>query len=295
MVRLRFGPAGKPVSLKNIDLIRIPEKLREMGLDAMEYEAVRGVKINEEKAKLFGEEARRNDILLSLHAPYFINLASAKEKTIENSIKRLNASIQAANWMGAYVVVFHPGYYKDASSYDEALKRVIQNLEQVVEFRKKIGAENVWLGPETTGKISQVGSLDEVIEICRNVDGTRPVIDWAHLHARSMGEHITSIDHVINVIEKIEKELGTWAVKPLHMHFSRIEYGKGGERVHHILDDMDFGPEFEHVCRGVVETGVDGVFISESPILEKDALVMKKICMEVCGVKCFANETKEKG
>lgn len=295
MPRLRFGPAGKPISFKNIDLIRIPEKLREMGLDAMEYEAVRGVKINEEKARLFGEEARKNDVLLSLHAPYFINLASAKEKTIENSIRRLNASIQAAHWMGAYVVVFHPGYYKDAPSYNEALQRVIQNLEPVVEFRKSIGAENVWLGPETTGKISQVGSLDEVIEICRNIEGARPVIDWAHLHARSMGEHIISVDHVINVIDKIEKELGTWAVKPLHMHFSRIEYGKGGERVHHILDDTDFGPEFEHVCRGIVETGVDGVFISESPILEKDALVMKKICMEVCGVKCFANKAKEKG
>ncbi|MET1159921.1 MAG: deoxyribonuclease IV [Thermoprotei archaeon] len=290
MPRFRFGPAGKPVSMKSSDITKAPEFLREMGLNAMEYEAVRGVKISEEKARLFGEKARENDVVLSLHAPYFINLASSKKSTIEASIKRLNESVQASMWMGAYIVVFHPGYYKDAPSKKEALERVVENLKPVIEYRNSINAKNVWLGPETTGKASQVGDLDEVIEISKRLEGVKPVIDWAHLYARYEGKFITSVDDVIKVIDMLEKELGEYVVKPLHTHFSRIEYGKGGERKHHVLAEKDYGPEFEHVCKALTETGVEAVIISESPILEQDALVMKEICSRLCGVECIANE-----
>jgi len=192
--------------------------------------------------------------------------------------------------MGSYIVVFHPGYYRDAPSKREAVEWVIENLKPVIEYRDSIGARNVWLGPETTGKTSQVGDLDEVITIAQKLEGVKPVIDWAHLYARYEGRFITSVDDVINVIERLEKELGSYSVKPLHTHFSRIEYGKGGEKKHHVLSEKDYGPEFEHVCRGLWESGVEAVIISESPILEQDALVMKKICSEVCGVECIANK-----
>ncbi len=289
MPRLRFGPAGKPISMKSSDMLKAPEFLHEIGLNAMEYEAVRGVRISEDKARKLGEEARKYDILLSLHAPYFINLASAKKSTVEASITRLKESVRASAWMGSYIVVFHPGYYRDAPSKEEAVEWVIKNLEPVVEYIEEIKAENVWLGPETTGKITQVGDLDEVIEIARRLDHVKPVIDWAHLYARHQGKFITSVDDVIKVIEKLEKELGEYALKPLHTHFSRIEYGKGGEKKHHTLAETQYGPEFEHVCRGLTETGIEAVIISESPILEQDALVMKKICSKICGVKCVAD------
>ncbi|MEM4541895.1 MAG: TIM barrel protein [Desulfurococcaceae archaeon] len=292
MPRYWFGPAGKPITLKSADILKAPSFLREMGLNAMEYEAVRGVNIREDKAKAFGLEARANGVKLSLHAPYFINLAGRKD-VVEASIRRLNESVEAANWMNAYVVVFHPGYYKDAPSRRDALRRVIENLKPVVEHRVQINARGVWLGPETTGKTSQVGELKEIIEISRSLDGVRPVVDFAHIYARSGGKYITSRDHVLEVIDAIEKELGSWALKPLHVHFSKIEYGKGGEREHHTLSEEGYGPDFAIVCSVLCEHGVDAVVISESPVLEQDAVVMMKICKDVCGENCIVEQVAE--
>jgi deoxyribonuclease-4 len=290
--RFWFGPAGKPITLKSTDIIRAPSFLREMGLNAMEYEAVRGVNIREEKARTLGSEAKTNGIKLSLHAPYYINLAGRKD-VVEKSIRNMKESIEVSHWMEAYVVVFHPGYYKDAPSKRDALRKVIENLKPVVEYREQINARGVWLGPETTGKTSQVGDLEEVIEIALSVEGTRPVIDFAHLYARSGGKFITSREHVLQVIELIEKKLGEWALKPLHVHFSKIEYGKGGEREHHNLSEEGYGPDFKHVCGVFCEVGVDAVIISESPILEQDALVMLNMCRELCGEKCIVEQVSE--
>lgn len=286
MPRYWFGPAGKPITLKSADILKAPSFLRELGLNAMEYEAVRGVNIKEDKARALGLEARNNGVLLSLHAPYFINLAGRKD-VIEASIVRLNESIQASHWMGAYVVVFHPGYYKDAPSRREALVKVIESLKRVAEYREQISAGEVWLGPETTGKTTQVGDLHEVIEISRQVEKTRPVVDFAHIYARSGGKKVTSKDDVLEILFTIERELGSWALRPLHVHFSKIMYGKGGEREHHTLSEEGYGPEFIHVCSALCEVGVEAVIISESPVLEQDALVMKKICQDTCGERCI--------
>jgi len=290
--RFWFGPAGKPIALKSADILRAPAFLRDMGLNAMEYEAVRGVNIREDKARALGNEARANGVKLSLHAPYYINLAGRRD-VVERSIRNLNESVEASHWMGAYVVVFHPGYYKDAPSKKDALKKVIESLKPVVEYREQINAREVWLGPETTGKTSQVGSLEEVIEMALSVEGTRPVIDFAHLYARSGGKFITSKEHVLQVIDFIEKSLGSWALKPLHVHFSKIEYGKGGEREHHNLSEEGYGPDFRHVCSALCETGVDSVIISESPVLEQDALVMLNMCREICGENCIVEQTTD--
>ncbi|HID40648.1 MAG TPA: deoxyribonuclease IV [Pyrodictium sp.] len=277
--RMHFGPAGKPVGMKQGDYVKAIEYISGLGLDAIEYEAVRGVRVSEAKARAIREVAERYNVIVSMHAPYYINLAGSEE-TIKKSIERLKAALRAAGWMGAYVVVFHPGYYRDNPSPRDAVRKVVESLRPVVEWMKQEGIRDVWLSPETTGKSSQVGSLDDVIEICRELEMCRPTVDWAHLHARSEGNYITSLDHVIDVIERIEQELGTWAVKPLHTHFSRIEYGRGGEREHHTLAEEEYGPEWRIVCRAYRETEIEGVVISESPILDRDALVMKKICEE---------------
>lgn len=277
--KLKFGPAGKPIDFKG-DMVKVPEYLHRIGLDALEYEAVRGVRISETKARLLGEEARKYGIVLSLHAPYYINLASSEQKTVENSIKRIVDAVQAAYWMGAYVVVFHVGYYKGNESTRAALEKAINALERVVEEIKARGIKGVWLGPETTGKRTQIGSIEEVIEICSRIDMCRPVVDWAHIHARALGMHINKVEEVIEIIELIEKNLGTNVLDPLHMHYSKIEYGSGGEKEHHRLDEKEYGPDFKIVCRGLKEIGIKGVIISESPILDRDALIMKQIC---CG------------
>ncbi|MGC9071443.1 MAG: deoxyribonuclease IV [Acidilobus sp.] len=274
MGRLRFGPAGKPMDFKG-DYDQVPPVLREMGLDALEYEAVRGVRVTKGKAEAIRKSAEENDVVLSMHAPYFINLSSPEEDTVKRSIERLREAAMASEWMGAYAVVFHPGYVKGNASRDEALQRVISALRELLEG---LELKVAWLAPETTGKESQVGDVDETIKICQSHDRLRPAVDWAHLHARSEGRAINSVEEVVRIVERFEGELGSWAVKPLHTHFSKIEYGKGGEREHHTLSEEGFGPEWEIVCRAYVETGIDAVVISESPILEKDSLLMKSVC-----------------
>ncbi len=277
MLKIKFGPAGKPLNFKG-DMIKVPEYLTNIGLDALEYEAVRGVKISEEKARRLGEEAKKHNVILSIHAPYFINLASPDENVIKRSLQRLRNSLFAAEWMGAYAVVFHPGYYKGNKSRDEATRKVVDALNNLMEEI----SDNITkpqIAPETTGKTSQVGDVDEIIEICRNVQRCRPCIDWAHLHARYQGNFIREVNEVLDVIEKIEKELGSRAVNPLHTHFSKIEYGKGGEKEHHTLREKEYGPEWKIVCKAYLETGISAVVISESPILDKDALLMKNICL----------------
>ncbi|MEB3755693.1 MAG: deoxyribonuclease IV [Desulfurococcales archaeon] len=290
MPRLRFGPAGKPLSFKG-SMEKVPEYLHKIGLDALEYEAVRGVRISEEKARLLGEEAVKYDIVLSMHAPYYINLASKEREKTEASRRRLFEAMRASHWMNAYAVVFHPGYYKGWSSKEVAVKKVIDQLKKLEDEIKTRGYTRPWIAPETTGKDSQVGSVDDIIEICSSVGKCRPTVDWAHLYARSQGRDILSIDDVVRVIERIEKELGSYAVKPLHTHFSKIEYGKGGEKMHHTLREEEYGPDWIIVCKAYLMTGIDAVIISESPILEEDALYMIDSCREVLKDGSFKAKT----
>ena len=276
--RLHFGPAGKPVDMKSGDYVKAIEYIVGEGLDAIEYEAVRGVRVSAKKAMQIREAAEKHGVIVSMHAPYFLNFASPNEETVRKSQKRLIDAVQAASWMNAYAVVFHPGYYKDNPSREHALKRTIESLRPVVEWMKQNNIKNVWLAPETTGKRTQVGDVDETIEICRELGIARPAVDWAHLYARYQGSFVTKVDDVIKVVEKFESEIGSYAVKPLHTHFSKIEYGEGGEREHHTLGEEEYGPDFEIVCQAYRETGIEAVIISESPILDKDAILMKDIC-----------------
>ena len=279
MGRLRFGPAGKPLEFKG-RMEKVPEILASMGLDALEYEAVRGVRIKEEKARKLGEEARKYDILLSMHAPYYINLASPDEEVVTRSVKRIIEAMIASEWMGAYAVVVHTGYYKGNKSREEALKRAIQGYRKVLEELPD-WVRTPDISPEVMGKTTAIGDVDEVIKICLEIgERCRPTIDWAHLYARYQGQHVLTVDDVIKVIEQFERNLGKRAIDPLHTHFSKIEYGKGGEREHHTLAEEEYGPEWRIVCRAYLETDINATIISESPILEKDALLMKKICVE---------------
>lgn len=243
----------------------------------MEYEAVRGVNISKERAEALGRAASENGVLLSLHAPYYINLASEKQQTREASVRRLAEAVEASDWMGSYAVVFHPGYY-GAFTRTEALKMVVKGVEEV---SKIVSGRSSWLAPETTGKTKQIGSVEEIIAICSSVDRCRPTIDWAHLYARSGGKFPSSPSDVLRTIDLIERELGREAVRPLHTHFSKIEHGRGGEKRHLVMSD-EGGPDFGAVCSAYSEAGIDAVVISESPLLERDAIVMREMCARAC-------------
>ncbi len=275
----RFGPAGVPLTFKAMkaSLADVPRLLREEGLDAFEYQAVRwGAKpqIKKEDAEKLGLEARQNDVLLSLHGSYFINLCGGKE-VIEASKQRLIACATAAGWMEAYVVVFHPGFYGKRPQ-KEVFVNCLEALKDVVEAMSALGVENVKVGPETMGKPSQFGGLDEVLGLCETVEQTQLVIDWAHLHARDRGRFKT-VEDFRRVVEEIEKRLGTEALKDMHCHFTKVEFTDKGEKRHHTMDEADYGPDFEMLAKVIVEFKLKPVIISESPILDVDAIKMRGI------------------
>jgi len=279
----RFGPAGVPPMFRimGAQIPSVPALLREEGLDAFEYQAVRWGKnpqIKRTDAEELGAEARRNDVLLSVHGSYYINLAGEKD-IVEASKQRLLACATAAEWMGAYVVVFHPGFYGKGGR-SNAFRKCKESLKDVVKEMESSGIRNVKLGPETMGKHVQLGTLDEVLNILEEVEKTQLVIDWSHLHARGMGRFKTEYDFRA-VIEEIENRLGTEAARSMHCHFTKIEFNEKGERRHHVLDDQKFGPNYRLLAEVILEFNLQPVIICETPLLDIDAMKMRDILSEL--------------
>ena len=279
----RFGPAGVPPIFRVLkaQLHDVPGLLREENLDAFEYQAVRwGPKpqMQQEHAENLGAEARKNDVRLSLHGSYYVNLCGKKE-VVEASKKRLIACATAANWMGAYVVVFHTGFYGRLEK-NYAFRTCVDALKDIVATMRGLGIRNVKLGPETMGKVSQVGSLDEILTICEEVEQTQLVIDWGHLHARHQGRFRKTAD-LRAAAETVERRLGTEAARTIHCHFSKIEFTDKGERRHHVLDEARYGPDFEMLAEVMVEFKMRPVIICETPLLDVDAMKMRDTYLKI--------------
>ena len=281
-LRPRFGPAGVPPTfrLMKATLLDVPRLLREEGLDAFEYEAVHWGKkpqMRKEEAEKLGYEARQNDVWLSLHGSYFINFCG-KSTIVEDSKQRLTACATAAEWMGAHVVVFHPGVY-GRMPHERALKMCVEALREVVDRVESLGIRNVKIGPETMGRIYQLGSLEEVLTLCETVERTQLVIDWSHLHARDFGR-FRKVDDFRKVVERVENRLGTEALKTMHCHFTKIEFTDKGERRHRTLEEPRYGPDFRLLAKVIVEFDMKPTIISESPILDLDAIKMRDMLRE---------------
>jgi len=276
----RFGPAGVPQMFHQIGakLSDVPKLLRTEDLDAFEYAAVRWGQVpqmKQEDAERLGREARANDVQLSLHGSYFINLLGEGE-IAQASQRRLVACATAAEWMGAYVVVFHPGFYCNQGKA-EALKKCVEALKEVAATLDTLGIRNVKLGPETMGRHSQFGTLEEVLALCQQVERTQLVIDWSHLHART-GGGLRTVEDFRAVVVKAEEVLGIEAVRDMHCHFSKIEYTyKSGERRHHVLDEPAFGPNFAMLAEVIAEFKLRPVIICETELQDVDARKMRDI------------------
>jgi deoxyribonuclease IV len=284
--RTRFGPAGVPpmFRLMGATMFDVPKLLHEEGLDAFEYQASRwGAKpqIKQADAIHLKEEAAKNDCRLSMHGSYFINLLGKKE-VVDASKERILAAVTAADWMNAYVVVFHAAFYGKFDK-DYALKTCITELKDVSSKMKSMGIK-AKLGPETMGRKSQVGGIDEIIAINREVENVQLVVDWGHLHALHQGSFKT-VDDMRKIALKIEQELGTQTLRSMHCHFSKIEFGASGEKCHHTLDEAAFGPEFSMLAEVLLEFGMHPTMICETPILDVDARKMKETLASVSAAK----------
>ncbi|MBR4018059.1 MAG: TIM barrel protein [Clostridia bacterium] len=252
----------------------MPKWLAARDLDAFEYSFGRGIRLGTEGAKAIRAEAEKYGIQLSVHMPYFINLATEEDEKKVKNIGYFVDSLKVAEALGAKRSVFHPG---SASGGDRGaiLQRAKVFFKEIIATLDDMNLMNVTLCAETMGKINQLGSLEEVIELCNVDERVWPTIDFGHLHCRGLGA-INSKEDYAAILDKLENGIGTERAKTMHVHFSRIEYTKGGEKMHHTFADVQYGPEFMPLAELIAERGYEPVFICESKgTMAEDAKSMK--------------------
>lgn len=260
----QFGPAGNPdafYATGNKASVQMPAWLGAMKLTAYEYQCSRGVNIKEETAREIGRRSAEYGIKLSIHAPYYISLGTEDEQIIINTQNHFLKSLEVARWMGADRIVFHMGGPKkqERSAAMEQVKRSFSNVLEEVEKR---GLTGIYLCPETMGKQNQLGSLAEVIELCTMSKWVRPAVDFGHLHAVTGGKYTTK-QEVETVFDAVAEKLGAEVAKNLHIHFSHIEFTKGGEKRHWTFAD-EFGPPYEPLVELCALRGFTPRIICES-------------------------------
>ncbi len=265
MAGLIFGTAGAPRSAKFGTTVSGIERISELGLGCMELEFVRGVKMGEATAHLIAETAARNGVKLTAHAPYFINFNSREIEKVKASQGRLLQTARIAALCGADSVVFHAAFYM-GDPPEKTYLAVKQRLEEVLNQLK---SENnpVCIRPELMGKPSQFGALDEILNLCAELEGVAPCIDFSHGHARSGQDN--SYPEFAAVLRRIEERLGRAALDNMHIHVSGIHYGHRGELKHLNLNESDF--QYIELIKALIDYRVGGVVICESPNLEEDA------------------------
>ena len=278
----KFGTVGSPSGTpkKPGGTVGAIAFSKSIGLDTLELGWVQSVRVTEATCALIKSARDEHDFVLSVHAPYFINL-NATEEEWPKSRKRLMDAAHYGYLAGASDIVFHPGSYFGNDPAD-VLKVAIPRLEGCVKELKKNG-DMVTLRPETMGKSAMLGSMEDAIAMSKAMDMVQPCIDFAHIHARPGDGSMNTYDEWSRLLEKYGKALGKKALKNLHIHLSGIEYGPKGEKNHLPLAEADL--DLKALFKAMHEFGCGGRILCESPIMEEDALVMKKSWMKVSGEK----------
>jgi len=248
--------------------------LAKMGLDAFEYQCGNGIRASDKALAEIGAAAKEAGIRMSLHAPYFISLSGIEETTRLKSLDYIRASLHAAELLGAYLIVIHTG---SAARLErrEALRLAADTLTRAIN---EFGESGIKLGLETMGKQNQLGTPEEVLELCRISPRLAPVFDMGHINARSCGAELASTDSFRRTFCLVGEKLGENAAKELHCHFSRIEHTAAGEKKHlNFEDDGSFGPDYRHFAEAIHAEGLHPRVICESAgNMSRDALTIKK-------------------
>jgi len=272
MEKLLFGTAGIPIKTNPRTYENAFKDLGAMKLGCMEIEFVRGVNMNAKTMPVVREVSQEKGLVLTAHAPYFINLASPEEDKVEASVKRILDTARVAYACGGYSITFHAAFYMGQD------KKVVYNLvkskmTEITDILKSEGVK-IWVRPELTGKATQWGDLDELIQLSNEVEMVLPCIDFAHLHARSGGAWNT-YDEFARVFEKMGTEIGPHALENFHAHIAGIEYTAKGERKHLDLEESDLN--YKDLMKAFKDFNVKGTVICESPSIEDDAMLLQKI------------------
>ena len=269
--QLLFGTAGTPISAKKRSSADGIRRIHELGLGCMELEFVHGVRMKEDTAQIVNQTATQEGVALSVHAPYYINLNSHEAEKVQASIQRIYESARIGALCGARSIVFHPGFYQK-NDPEKVYTRIADHL---IDLTRRLADEGIaaTLRPETTGKATQFGDLEETLQMASQIEGVMPCIDFSHLHARSSGAY-NSYEEFHGVLTRIEDKLGREGMEDMHIHISGIEYGPKGERKHLILEESDL--HYNELLSALHDFDVRGLVICESPNLETDALLLQQ-------------------
>ena len=275
-----FGPAGNADSFPYKSSVDAPKWIAAQGLDVYEYQCGKGVNVREETAQKLGAAAREAGIALSLHAPYFINLANPDPESLQKTIGYIVSACEAADWMGAKRVVIHSGALMKRTRR-EAMEIAIPSLKAVIAACDEAGYGHIALCPETMGEINQLGDLDEVLELCTLDERLIPTVDFGHLYARTLGE-LEGHEACVKMLDRIQEVLGENRARTFHSHFSKIQFTpNGGEKMHLTFQQEDFGPDPAPLMAEVARRNWSPTFICESAGTQaEDALTMKRMYME---------------
>jgi deoxyribonuclease-4 len=272
---IRFGPAGNSNSFYeqgNKSTEQMPRWVNQLGLNAFEYSFGRGINIGAPKAAKIKEQADIYGVQMSVHAPYYINFASPDAEKIQNTYGYVFKSIETLKAFGGSRCVFHTGSNSREGAFGTALKN-IEGLLKIIEAQKTDG---IRLCPEAMGKMGQLGSVEEVAKICSLSDIFIPCLDFGHINSRGQGV-LKNKDEYRKVLDFMFKRAGKLKTQNMHIHFSKIQYGKSGEIRHLTFADNEYGPEFEPLIELIKEYKMTPVIICESDgTMAEDALVMMK-------------------
>ncbi|MBE6779553.1 MAG: endonuclease IV [Ruminococcaceae bacterium] len=273
----KFGPAGTGDDFKakgNKTSLQVPSYLVNMGLDHFEYQCGRGVNIGLDKAAELGKIAKENGITISLHAPYYISMSSVEEEKRLNSVNYILASARAVKAMGGDRIIVHTGSCGKISR-EEALSLAIDTMKLSQRALDEEGLSDIHICPETMGKVNQLGTLYEVLELCKIDDRIIPCIDFGHLNARDLGILKTK-DDFEKIFLEIKNQLGSERFNNFHSHFSKIEYTTGGEKRHLTFEDNIYGPDYQPVMELVAKYNLSPTFVCESAGTQaEDSKMMK--------------------
>jgi deoxyribonuclease-4 len=268
---LLFGTGGVPVSAKSRSTEAGIERIAELGLGCMEVEFVQGVKMSPEVAVSVGELAAKKKVVLTAHGPYFINLNAVEPQKVHMSKERILQTARIAALFGARSITFHAAFYLK-NTPAETYAVVKRHLQEVMNILRKEG-NRVTISPEVTGKPSQFGTLEELLQLSSEIEGVAFCLDFSHWHARTAKAN--SYQEFLDILDQIERKLGRQGLDNMHIHLSGIAYGKKGEIKHLMLPDSDL--RYAELLRALKERKAKGVVICESvPYLEQDALLLQQ-------------------
>lgn len=270
MDELKFLTAGMPIATGKQGYQGAFEILKNLNLDGLEAEFVHGVRINTDSINII-KEAVKNGSTVTCHGPFYINLNAREEEKVEASVNRILETARVAKDMNAYSITYHAAFYM-GNDKNIVFDRVVKQTEKIMNILKEED-NNIFIRPETTGKGTQWGTVEEIVKLSKMFDNVLPCVDFSHVHARSGGAYNT-YDEFCGIFDYIGKNLGDFALKNFHAHIAGIDYSSKGEKKHLILEESDMN--YKDLLKAFKAFDVKGVIVCESPNIEDDAQLLKQ-------------------